>query len=629
MKTALSYKGGLTGSLYGGKNTSENIDILKNLLESKKSELEQIKSLVENTNNEEDKKSLLNQIAEVQSEIDFYTEDLNKLILLETNPVTYKNRGKKKTNTTTVAEKKEDPTKQLKEKVRSSGLSVGSSFSAKNSKRGEFSGTIQNISGQGQNQIVETLLDSGETVRYTFEGLLNQLVSYSDKASQEVVANVEEAQKATEKINTDTKTIKPEETASLENNTADWQKHSTAVDKAAEAEQEKYIISEKLASQLKEEESATEDLNSALEDHSKITERGSVSYTYKDLQSYDDATHTYTDTNGNKLRSITQLGGALKGFMPSATAIADEKAFMAAIASTPKGEQLTAEKIGMTAQDFAKKRNAVVSREKGNLEHEVFDLLSKTGFSGIEGFAGKDVEVKWNGATEVVDAQEQFARVLKEKAELLSKLGIDNAEQLLLQAVESYTKAINNAHIQLTPFSETPMAASFKGPKGAFDYSFTPDQIARSSDGSPQNFILDTKTGKTYGTESFQLAGQLYGVLANAQNPAFQKLYQESGIDTDKDFSLFIADVKDGFTQLIQHMALTEEEFYDLLVRANDIIDGNAEPLTKDEQAILMNREMTTGRVFGRVEPSVSEKAANNNFISYAPDENGSIDKRE
>ena len=629
LKTALSYKGGLTGSLYGGKNNSENIDILKSLLESKQVELEQIKSLFENADNEEDKKSLLNQLAEVQSEIDFYTEDLNKLILLETNPVTYKNKGKKKNTTTNTTEKKEDPTKQLKEKVRASGLSVGSSFSAKNSKRGEFSGTIQNISGQGQNQVVEALLNSGETVRYTFEGLLNQLVSYSDKASQEVVSSVEEAQKATEKVDNSTEVIKPEETASLKSNTADWQNHSSAVEDATEAEQKKYIISEKLASQLKDEENATEDLNSALEDHSKLTERGSVSYTYKDLQSYDDATHTYTDISGNKLRSITQLGGALKGFVPSATAIADEKAFMAAIANTPKGEQLTAEKIGMTAQDFAKKKNAVVSREKGNLEHEVFDLLSKTGFSGIEGFAGKDVEVKWNGATEVVDAQEQFARVLKEKAELLSKLGIDNAEQLLLQAVESYTKAINNAHIQLTPFSETPMAASFSGPKGTFDYSFTPDQIARSSDGSPQNFILDTKTGKTYGTESFQLAGQLYGVLANAQNPAFQKLYQESGIDTDKDFSLFIADVKDGFTQLIQHMALTEEEFYDLLVRANDIIDGNAEPLTKDEQAILMNREMTTGRVFGRSEPPTSEKPANNNFISYAPDENGNIDKRE
>lgn len=629
LKTALSYKGGLTGSLYGGKNNSENIDILKSLLESKQAELEQIKSLAENADKEEDKKSLLNQIAEVQSEIDFYTEDLNKLILLETNPVTYKNRGKKKATTTAIAEKKEDPTKQLKEKIRSSGLSAGSSFSAKNSKRGEFSGTIQNINGQGQNQVIEALLDSGETVRYTFEGLLNQLVSYSDKASQEVVTNVEEAQKATEKVDNDTGVIKPEETASLENNTTNWQKHSTAVDEATEAEQKKYIVSEKLASQLKEEQNATEDLNSALEDHSKLTERGSVSYTYKDLQSYDDATHTYTDTKGNKLRSITQLGGALKGFTPSATAIADEKAFMAAIANTPKGEQLTAEKIGMTAQDFAKKKNAIISREKGNLEHEVFDLLSKTGFSGVEGFAGKDVEVKWNGATEIVDAQEQFARVLKEKADLLSKLGIDNAEQLLLQAVESYTKAINNAHIQLTPFSETPMAASFSGPKGTFDYSFTPDQIARSSDGSPQNFILDTKTGKTYGTESFQLAGQLYGVLANAQNPEFQKLYQESGIDTDKDFSLFIADVKDGFTQLIQHMALTEEEFYDLLVRANDIIDGKAEPLTKDEQAALMNREMTTGRVFGRSESPVSEKTANNNFVSYAPDENGSIDKRE
>ena len=87
--------------------------------------------------------------------------------------------------------------------------------------------------------------------------------------------------------------------------------------------------------------------------------------------------------------------------------------------------------------------------------------------------------------------------------------------------------------------------------------------------------------------------------------------------------------VKDGFTQLIQHMALTEKEFYDLLARANDIIDGNAEPLTKDEQATLMNREMATGRIFGRSETSASEKASNNNFVSYAPNENGSIDKRE
>nr|DAZ23730.1 MAG TPA: hypothetical protein [Caudoviricetes sp.] len=253
LKTALSYKGGLTGSLYGGKNNSENIDILKNLLKSKQAELEKIKSLAENVDNEGDKKSLLNQIAEVQSEIDFYTEDLNKLILLETNPVTYKNRGKKKTTTTAIAEKKEDPTKQLKEKIRFSGLSAGSSFSAKNSKRGEFSGTIQNINGQGQNQVIEALLDSGETVRYTFEGLLNQLVSYSDKASQEVVANVEEVQKATEKVGNDTGVIKPEETASLENNTTNWQKHSTAVDEATEAEQKKYIVSEKLASQLKEE----------------------------------------------------------------------------------------------------------------------------------------------------------------------------------------------------------------------------------------------------------------------------------------------------------------------------------------------------------------------------------------
>lgn len=656
LTTNLQNKAGLTGNIYGGNSPQENAEIAKSILEKKKKELARVKALVANPKSEASKNKNLKRIQEIQAEIDFHYKNWDELVMAQT-PVVRK--GKKNTgkddfeaSVATPVNPEAERIKNLKESVKQSGFSQGSSFTAKNSIRRTFGGTITSVKGEGARQIVEALLEDGKTVKYTFDSLLKQLVTYSEQAattvgdtSEQIKADVvQDAQQikqamdsAIESKNPEPTTVVPKESTQTGNalqqeeaaitdvNTA-LDKHETEVLSAADAEQQKILVSQDLVKQLAKEEGA---LDKVSESAKEAEIQKGVTYTYKDLQSYDDTTHTYTDTNGNKLRSITQLGEALKGFTPSATAIADEKAFMAAIANTPKGEQLTAEKIGMTAQDFAKKKNAIISREKGNLEHEVFDLLSKTGFSGVEGFAGKDVEVKWNGATEIIDAQEQFARVLKEKADLLSKLGIDNAEQLLLQAVESYTKAINNAHIQLTPFSETPMAASFSGPKGTFDYSFTPDQIARSSDGSPQNFILDTKTGKTYGTESFQLAGQLYGVLANAQNPEFQKLYQESGIDTDKDFSLFIADVKDGFTQLIQHMALTEEEFYDLLVRANDIIDGKAEPLTKDEQAALMNREMTTGRVFGRSEPSVSEKAANNNFVSYAPDENGSIDKRE
>lgn len=647
LTTNLQNKAGLTGNIYGGNSPQENAEIAKSILEQKKKELARVQALVANPKSEASKNKNLKRIQEIQAEIDFHYKNWDELVMAQT-PVIRK--GKKNTGKDDFDAPVAIPTnpeaeriKNLKESVKQSGFSQGSSFTAKNSVRRTFGGTITGIKGEGARQVIEALLEDGKTVKYTFDSLLKQLITYSEQAattvgdtSEQIKTNViqdsqqiEQAIESTPTMANETsqteKALHQEKAAITDVNTA-LDKHETEVLSAAEAEQQKILVSQDLVKQLAKEESA---LDKVSESAKEAEIQKGVTYTYKDLQSYDDATHTYTDTNGNKLRSITQLGGALKGFTPSATAIADEKAFMAAVANTPKGEQLTAEKIGMTAQDFAKKKNAIISREKGNLEHEVFDLLSKTGFSGIEGFAGKDVEVKWNGATEVVDAQEQFARVLKEKADLLSKLGIDNAEQLLLQAVESYTKAINNAHIQLTPFSETPMAASFSGPKGTFDYSFTPDQIARSSDGSPQNFILDTKTGKTYGTESFQLAGQLYGVLANAQNPEFQKLYQESGIDTDKDFSLFIADVKDGFTQLIQHMALTEEEFYDLLVRANDIIDGKAEPLTKDEQATLMNREMTTGRIFGRAEPHVFEKAANNNFVSYAPDENGSIDKRE
>ena len=379
--------------------------------------------------------------------------------------------------------------KNLKESVKQSGFSQGSSFTAKNSVRRTFGGTITGIKGEGARQVIEALLEDGKTVKYTFDSLLKQLITYSEQAattvgdtSEQIKTNViqdsqqiEQATESTPTMANETsqteKALQQEETA-ITNVNAALDKHETEVLSAADAEQQKILVSQDLVKQLAKEEGA---LDKVSESAKEAEIQKGVTYTYKNLQSYDDATHTYTDTNGNKLRSITQLGGALKGFIPSATAIADEKAFMAAIASTSKGEQLTAEKIGMTAQDFAKKKNAIISREKGNLEHEVFDLLSKTGFSGVEGFAGKDVEVKWNGTTEVVDAQEQFARVLKEKADLLSKLGIDNAEQLLLQAVESYTKAINNAHIQLTPFSETPMAASFSGPKGTFDYSFTPD----------------------------------------------------------------------------------------------------------------------------------------------------------
>ena len=647
LTTNLQNKAGLTGNIYGGNSPQENAEIAKSILEKKKKELARVQALVANPKSEASKNKNLKRIQEIQAEIDFHYKNWDELVMAQTPVVRKgkKNTGKEDFDAPVAisTNPETERIKNLKESVKQSGFSQGFSFTAKNSVRRTFGGTITGIKGEGARQVIEALLEDGKTVKYTFDSLLKQLITYSEQAattvedtSEQIKTNViqdsqqiEQATESTPTMANETsqteKALQQEETAITDVNAA-LDKHETEVLSAAEAEQQKILVSQDLVKQLAKEESA---LDKVSESAKEAEIQKGVTYTYKDLQSYDDATHTYTDTNGNKLRSITQLGGALKGFTPSATAIADEKAFMAAVANTPKGEQLTAEKIGMTAQDFAKKKNAIISREKGNLEHEVFDLLSKTGFSGIEGFAGKDVEVKWNGATEVVDAQEQFARVLKEKADLLSKLGIDNAEQLLLQAVESYTKAINNAHIQLTPFSETPMAASFSGPKGTFDYSFTPDQIARSSDGSPQNFILDTKTGKTYGTESFQLAGQLYGVLANAQNPEFQKLYQESGIDTDKDFSLFIADVKDGFTQLIQHMALTEEEFYDLLVRANDIIDGKAEPLTKDEQATLMNREMTTGRIFGRAEPPVFEKAANNNFVSYAPDENGSIDKRE
>ena len=76
--------------------------------------------------------------------------------------------------------------KNLKESVKQSGFSQGASFTAKNSVRRTFGGTITGIKGEGARQVVEALLEDGKTVKYTFDSLLKQLVTYSEQAATTV-----------------------------------------------------------------------------------------------------------------------------------------------------------------------------------------------------------------------------------------------------------------------------------------------------------------------------------------------------------------------------------------------------------------------------------------------------------
>ena len=697
--TNLQYKAGLTGNYYGGKTPQENAAIAESILEKKRQELAELEELAKAPKDARTEKKTLKKIKEVQAEIDFHYKNWDELRLAQTSKVftpKQKNKSDATDSQTASVTQTVDPAKALQDQVRQTGLSVGASFSAQNKAQGAFNGTIQNITGTGKGTVVEALLEDGRTVKYTLEGLINQLVAYSTQATQtvenvseqaknNVVDDVDTVKTAVDQATSDqnqqpqedkqpkkktrnkrasNKTAKPtpvsdaktasdseaenvgdtmsEEKTAVDATNQSLDKHESDVLSAAEAEKQKVVVSKQLIETLAKEQSNFKAAGaSAQEAQTQVTksveqiqkEQEGVTYEYANVAKYDDETHTYTDENRGTYRSLTTLAGALKGSKYTDADRADEKAFMAAIKSK-KGDLLTADDVGMTEADFAYKKKGVIAREKGNLEHEVIDLLSKTGFQGLEGLRGKTVETKWGDTVKQVDAEKEYQRVLSEKVQILKSLGVEDAEETLKQSIESYAEAVSKAKIQLTPFSETPMAVKFSGQKGDFSYSLTPDQIARSADGT-QNYILDTKTGKTVGTESFQLAGELYAILANANNPKFQPLYQKSGIDTNNDFSLYIADVKDTFTQLIQHMALSEEEFYELLARAHDIMNGNAEPLTADEQKRLMNREMATGRVFGGTPPVPQGKTKNdgvtvsNGFVSYAPSEAGEIDKRE
>ena len=81
----------------------------------------------------------------------------------------------------------------------------------------------------------------------------------------------------------------------------------------------------------------------------------------------------------------------------------------------------------------------------------------------------------------------------------------------------------------------------------------------------------------------------MFGIIANSVNPKFAQEYEDAGLKdiTGQDFEGYIANIKSGFTELIRYIGLSEEEFYDLVVRAHEIQQGVAEPLSETEIASI------------------------------------------
>ena len=156
--------------------------------------------------------------------------------------------------------------------------------------------------------------------------------------------------------------------------------------------------SKELVEQLGNKETkAIQESTEVLDEHAKASAQDSVKIKAAKIKSYDDKTHTYTDEDGGEFKSLTTLAGYLKGSTNNPTWNEDSKRVRAAIEALNSGDILTPDKVGMNTKDFKSMTHTLGAIEQGNLEHEVIDLLAKTGVKSIEELKNSDtiVESKW------------------------------------------------------------------------------------------------------------------------------------------------------------------------------------------------------------------------------------------
>ena len=438
------------------------------------------------------------------------------------------------------------------------------------------------------------------------------------------------------------------------------EEHSSDMQDAIHAEQEKEKVSKSLVEQLEEEKRAFEDLDKVLDEHiDKLKQaqqlEGQVANPSPNAPSYppnnpntpnqhypsapptppaptqqavsispidvdyDDIEHSYTAGN-KKLLTLTQMWGLLSG--KSSQAFNESfKDFRSRVSAHTGSEAITPEEAGVrTSFDFFRK--VLQSTEFGNLQHLAQDLIAKTGAKNVEDLANYQVAglgLKWANGNQATTgtALDYLTQSANETADLFGKMGIQADANELVQGLGNVITALSAANITLTKLSEIPMGVSLSGPRGNYSYGFTADQVGVADrldvNGNPTKVpvAVDNKTGKIHGTEAFQLAGEMFGIIANSVNPKFAQEYEDAGLKdiTGQDFEGYIANIKSGFTELIRYIGLSEEEFYDLVVRAHEIQQGMAEPLNETEIASIKAKQMQGGRF-------------------YSGDTNGNVDAR-
>lgn len=370
--------------------------------------------------------------------------------------------------------------------------------------------------------------------------------------------------------------IAPSEKQEVEESNQALEEHEIKVNNAIEAEQGKLLISEKLANALNEETTAIQSNNQALEQHNQdITLEGFT-------PQFDKESHQYTDENGNKIYSSTQLRDLLLS-KSNPSFKEDLRRLNVAANSHNADNPLTASEMGMSqsSYDFMTK-NVIGSGVRGDLFHSLVDKMIKSNSSTLD-------QLEQNDQKAFQEYQEEY----KKAVDTLAKFGIGEEFLGISDRISSYMDALNKSGLTPTQFSEQQLGFRLKGERGDIAVGVTPDQLFSMGNGG--GALIDNKTGNVKGYEAFQLTAQKLGLLANAD-----KYESEMGDVADlSNIKAYIADVKDGITELIEYQLLSLKEFYNLAADAQEIGEGKREGLSNEEIKSRMNRQLQTGRIIG------------------------------
>lgn len=390
----------------------------------------------------------------------------------------------------------------------------------------------------------------------------------------------------------------------LDEVTGKAEEHVEGMKAASKAEADKVAVSELLVKALKAESKEIENEDKKIQQHvnslaewekaSKFT--GATALNVKRVD--ENGSHYYVDDNGNRVMSATQYVAALKG--TEGDKYAAERRYADEI-YTKYGRAVTAADYNKDETSFRAMIEGMNSATRGNIVHEVVDLMAKS---------GRSVENLKNGGWK--DLAEGSADIRDWKNELFSKFGLGEEFIQLEDRIEGFLGVMEKLGLSFTDVSEKAMGVTLHGNQGDIKVAFTLDQLLMGQNG--ELVLSDTKNFFPKGEQGVQLGIEALGLEANKEN--FRGILPNEALDklTSEITKLIMALTPQG-ASAVGLQDLTNNRLYAALTYANSV----GRPLPQTGETAAMGR---IGVTYARIDnpnyvPSGRNKSVNDYIRTY------------